>query len=156
MMPVTTILAAVSAAVAAGTAFAFSSFVMRGLGMLSEADAVRAMQAINVAAVHPAFLSVFMGTGLLALGLSAAALLGAGGISPPWLHAATAVYVVGLVFVTIGGNVPLNDSLATFDADTLSAGAWSTWSRAWLRYNHVRTVAGSVASGLFMMAVLRA
>ena len=49
----------------AGVFCAFSTLVMRGLAALPPAQGVAAMNAINVAAVRPAFMFVFAGSALL-------------------------------------------------------------------------------------------
>lgn len=145
---------AVSAGVGSGMMYVFSTGVMQGLGQLAPSDAVRAMQAINVAVINPLFLGVFMGTGLFLVGL--AALDGAQAASTnPWLVAGAGVYAVGVVMVTIGGNVPLNDALATLDPDALTPGAWKDYAVPWLRWNHLRAAAAAVSSGLMTLAVLR-
>jgi hypothetical protein len=59
-----TIVTALGCGLCAGVFFAFSSFVMKALARLPPADAVAAMQAINVVAVTPAFMAALFGTAL--------------------------------------------------------------------------------------------
>lgn len=140
------LLAVVLAGLSGGATFAFSSFVMRGLSKLDGPDAVRAMQAINEAALRPAFLIVFMGTGLFAVLLSASHMLHAG-LERTGLHLGTLVYVVGVVGVTVVKNVPLNDRLARTAPDT--AGAFAAYAEPWLLWNHVRVLAAAGAAAAF-------
>jgi uncharacterized membrane protein len=61
--------------------------------------------------------------------------------------------VVGMFVVTMVFNVPLNNALAA--AAPSSAEATSLWKRYltdWTFWNHVRTVASTAASALFMVA----
>ena len=53
---VLTLFAALGCGVVAGVFFAFSTFVMRALARLPARQGIAAMQAINVAAVTPAFM----------------------------------------------------------------------------------------------------
>ena len=58
---VLTLFAALGCAMMAGVFFAFSGFVMKALARLQPAEGVAAMQAINVAAVTPAFMAALFG-----------------------------------------------------------------------------------------------
>lgn len=155
-LDVALVTAAVAAAVSAGCALVFSSFVMRALGQLPGAQAIRAMQAINERAINPLFLAFFIGTGVATLAVSAIHLaVGTPSPSDPWLLAGTAVYNVGLVLVTIARSVPLNDALARVDdVDTDAAGTWNAYDRPWTGWNHLRAVAGVVASALFALGAV--
>jgi uncharacterized membrane protein len=51
-------------------------------------------------------------------------------------------------------NVPLNNALAALQPSAPEAGAvWATYLKDWTFWNHVRTVASAVASGLFVAAL---
>lgn len=142
---------AIGAGMGSGMMFVFSAGTLQGLARLSEAEAIRAMQAINVAVINPLFLGVFMGTGLY---LAVLAGLNWFGSAPtnPWLVLAALVYGGGVVAVTVGGNVPLNDALAAVDASAVAPGTWEAYARPWLRYNHLRALCGAAASGLLVLA----
>lgn len=62
---VLTVLGVLGTGLVAGVFCGFSTFVMRGLGMLPLAQGVAAMKAINVAAVTPPFMIVFLGSAVL-------------------------------------------------------------------------------------------
>ena len=59
-----------------GNFLAFSTFVMGALGRLPQSAGISAMQSINVVVINPVFLSVFMGTAILCIVLTIAALIG--------------------------------------------------------------------------------
>ena len=143
---------AVAAGVSSGMMLVFSAGTMQGLSRLPEAEAVRAMQAINVSVINPLFLGVFIGTGPFLAVLAGLDLYG--GTHNRYLLASALVYVVGVVAVTILGNVPLNDSLAAVDATKMGPGAWDRYAKPWLRYNHTRALASAVAAGLLTLALL--
>ncbi len=54
-----------------GIFFAFSSFVMRALAKMPDAEGIAAMQSINVVVINPSFLGAFVGSAamLFSLGL---------------------------------------------------------------------------------------
>jgi uncharacterized membrane protein len=146
------ILGAVLAGLSGGCVFVFSNFVMPALDRLPAPDAIRAMQAINEDAINPLFLLIFMGTGAAALLLAAYQGLWAGAEFDPWFAAATALYVLGVVLVTVGGNVPLNEELARVTDAQMSPEVWRAYARPWVRWNTLRAVAAALASGAFAMA----
>jgi len=151
-----TIAGAVGSGLTAGMFFAFSSFVMAGLARVEPRSGVAAMQSINVTVINPVFMLVFMGTGLVALGLAAAAFAGWTGGEAIILLTAAALYVVGCIGVTMAFNVPLNNALAAVPADSAAAAElWTRYLRDWTFWNHVRTVASLGASVLFVAALIR-
>nr|WP_171783223.1 anthrone oxygenase family protein [Isoptericola halotolerans] len=134
---------------AGGVLYAFSAFVMAGLRRLPPDDGAAAMRAINRDAVRPP---------LMVLLLAAVALPVAGAVAglvssepgAPWAVAGAVTTVVGVVGVTGLGNVPLNDRL---DAAAEPGAEWQRFVRPWLRWNHVRTVAGALAAGMCVLAL---
>jgi uncharacterized membrane protein len=68
--------------------------------------------------------------------------------------AGSALYLIGVVVVTIAFNVPRNDALAAADADS-PAGAelWQRYLREWTAGNHVRTVAPLAAAALLTISL---
>jgi uncharacterized membrane protein len=140
--------AATTAALIAGFFYAYAASVNRGLGRLSDADYVAAMQSINDTVRNPVFALSFFGA---LLALPAAAALHAR-VDPPrarWLTAAAILYVVGGFGVTFAFNVPLNDELAALDLASASATEIATaradYEDSWNAWNAVRTVASTLA-----------
>ena len=156
-MHAATIATAIGAGLTAGIFLAFSCFIMAALGRIEPRSGIAAMQAINVAVINPLFMLVFMGTGVVAIGLAAGALAGWSGGQGMLLLAASGLYVVGCVGVTMALNVPLNNALAAVAADS-DAGAelWARYLRDWTFWNHVRTLASLAASILFVVVLTRA
>lgn len=146
----TLIVAAVAAALSGGITFAFSNFIMGALGRLAPADATRAMQHINEVVLNPLFLLVFIGTGLAMTAVSVVHVVSDNPVNG-WLLAASALYLVGVVGVTVRGNVPLNEALAAVDANSAD---WHAFAAPWTRWNHVRTVAAVLASAAFFFAAV--
>ena len=75
---------------------------MGALGRLPQAAGISAMQSINVVVINPVFLSVFMGTAILSVVLTIAALIG---WSPRTL------YLIAGGFLYFAGCFPGHDGL---------------------------------------------
>ena len=143
------LVAVVATAVVGGVFFAFSSFVMQGLARQAPRDGIAAMQSINITAVRPAFMSLLFGTAALT------AALGIVGFGDPRLVIGAALYLVGVIGVTMGANVPRNNALAGLDRDAPHAdAAWRRYLTGWGRWNHVRWIAGVASSAAFLTAVV--
>ncbi|MDB5296661.1 MAG: hypothetical protein JWO31_2644 [Phycisphaerales bacterium] len=146
--------ALLGSALMAGTFFAFSAFVMRALGRLPAAQAVAAMQAVNVAVLNPVFLGAFVGTAAASAALGVGAALRWDRAGAGWLAAGAVLYVAGTFGVTAGLNVPLNDRLATVAPDDPDAvRRWAEYAGPWTGWNHVRTAAALAATGAFAAAL---
>ncbi|WP_199424417.1 anthrone oxygenase family protein [Actinotalea solisilvae] len=129
---------ALACALVGGVLYAFSAFVMRGLGSLPPAGGLAAMQAINRAALRVPVIGPLLVTALACVGVAVAGLRG----GEPWAVAGAALFVVGTVGVTGAANVPRNEALAVVDAaDPAAAARWAVYLREWVAWNHVRTVA---------------
>jgi len=144
-----TLLCVVATALVGGVFFAFSSFVMPALARLSPPDGIRAMQSINITAVRPPLMTALFGTAVLAIAL---AIVRSG---QPWMLAGAALYVVGVIGVTIVAHVPRNDALARVDAVAPGAeDAWRQYLTGWRRWNHVRWITGVASSTAFLIAAV--
>lgn len=150
-----TVVAAAGTAMVAGVFFAFSTFVMPGLGRLPARDAARAMQSINVTAVRPAFMTLLFGTAAVCVAAIVVGLRDRGSAPAPWLVAAGVLYLVGTIGVTVALNVPLNDRLAALDP-TAAGAEWPAYLRDWVRWNHLRALSSTAAAVSFLVGLLRA
>lgn len=147
-----TFVVAAGCALVSGVFFAFSSFVMQGLGRLPDSQGIAAMQQINKTAVTPAFMTLFMGTALACIALAIWVLVRRGD-GTALVVAGCALYVVGSVALTIAVNVPMNDKVDALDpAAAASADVWRDYLGSWTAWNTVRCVASLVAAGLLIGA----
>ena len=140
---------ALGALLIAGVFFAFSSFVMSGLGRLPANQAVAAMNSINVTVITPLFMAAFLGTGLAAAVLAATNFSSLPDPSSIKITAGALVYLIGSIGVTMVFNVPLNDALAA--QGTNGAAIWADYLKSWSMWNHVRCLA-SLAAGALMFS----
>lgn len=150
------ILAAFMTALAAGLFYAYSCSVVPGLGKLGDLNYLSAMQSINRAILNPVFFFSFMGAVIL-LPLSAFMNYGTERF---WLLAiASAVYIIGVFGVTVGGNVPLNNMLDAANLQSMGieelAKLRSTFEAKWNSLNLVRTVANITAFVFVLLACLK-
>jgi uncharacterized membrane protein len=137
-----------------GALYAFSAFVMPALARLPAAGGVAALQAMNVTAVRAPFMLAFMGTAALSVAVAVAGVASLGEAHGPWLLAGALLYLVGVIAVTMGYNVPRNDTLATLAADAPGTpAAWATYVSQWTAANHVRSAAGLLAAAALINAV---
>jgi uncharacterized membrane protein len=152
-------IAAVMTALSAGLFYSYSCSVNPGLGRLPDDAYIKAMQAINRAILNPVFFLSFMGTAFL---LPASTIFFAGQPSSArfiCLLLASVAYLVGVIGVTIFGNVPLNEALDKFDLSGVTT-AEITARRAafeipWNRLHEIRTWAAFVSLVLVVIACLR-
>lgn len=144
---VLTLLAIVGSAMMAGVFFVFSVAVMRAFGQLPSSTGIAAMQAINRVIVNPLFLLVFLGTGVLCIGLAAGALSRWDHPGSPYLLSGALAYLLGSIGVTAVCNVPRNNALALVDPATAAGAAlWQRYLREWTAWNHARTIACVLAA----------
>ena len=147
--------AALGSGIVGGIFFAFSSFVMAALARIPAAQGIAAMNSINVVVVNPIFMTLFFGTGILGLAVIVRSLFLWDQPAAKYALAASMVYLVGCVVVTMLFNVPLNDRLASVADSADAAAFWSAYVSAWNSCNHVRSAAGILAAALFIGALCR-
>ncbi|WP_149550974.1 DUF1772 domain-containing protein [Streptomyces marokkonensis] len=151
---VLTVLGVLGTGLAAGVFCAFSAFVMRGLAALPPAQGVAAMQAVNVAAVRPAFMLVFLGSAVLCAVLTVVTFVLWPDEGAVELLAGGALYLLGSFGLTVVANIPRNDVLARLEPGSPEAAAyWPVYVREWTLWNHVRTLASAGAALAYVLAL---
>ncbi|MFI7340744.1 DUF1772 domain-containing protein [Streptomyces sp. NPDC050085] len=150
------VLAALWCGVSAGVFVGFSTFVMRGLGALPAARGIAAMNSINVAAVNPAFMVVFLGAAVLCAVIAVVTFVLWPEDGTVELLLGCALYLAGSFGVTIVANIPRNDALAKLAGDEESESSAAYWRRylsEWVMWNHIRGGASIAASASFVLAL---
>ncbi|MBD0844528.1 MULTISPECIES: DUF1772 domain-containing protein [unclassified Streptomyces] len=151
---VLTVLGVLGTALVAGVFYGFSTFVMKGLATLPPAQGVAAMQAINVAAVTPAFMFLFVGSAVLCAVLAVVTFVLWPEEGTVELLLGSALYLFGSFGVTMVANVPRNDALARLEPGTPAAASyWTAYVREWTAWNHIRTVASAAAALSYALAL---
>jgi uncharacterized membrane protein len=148
-----TVLAALGCGVVGGVFFAFSVMVMKSLARLPTQHGIAAMQAINAAAVRPAFLGVFIGTAALCAAVAVGSLVDWDDASP-YLLGGGVFYLLGAFGLTGGYHVPRNEALDRVEPSSPDApDHWTRYVREWTAWNHVRGLAAVAAAALFTIAL---
>ncbi|GHB44697.1 MULTISPECIES: DUF1772 domain-containing protein [Streptomyces] len=151
---VITVVGVLGTGLVAGVFCGFSTFVMKGLAALPPAQGVAAMQAINVTALMPAFMFVFIGSAVMCAVLAVVTFVLWPDEGTVEMLLGSALYLFGCFGVTIAANVPRNNKLATMEAGTPEAVAyWPTYVSEWTMWNHVRTIASAAASISYVLAL---
>ncbi len=154
---IATITAIVGSALIGGIFFAFSNFIMKALERVPSSEGMLAMQTINVTVLNRWFLGAFMGTALISLILAFIAIFGWELTPSPFLLGGAVAYVGGTWFVTVLGNVPLNDKLASMKPGSPEASeVWEHYLKRWTKLNSQRAGAALLAAVLFSIGLLYA
>ncbi len=149
------LLVAALCALATGSLFAFSTFVMPALSRLPAAQAISAMQSINIAVINPLFMGAFMGAAALFLVLVLGEWRSLAQPHGTLILIAAVLYIGGTIGITMAFNVPLNNGLATADAGSAGADAiWSAYYASWQIWNHIRTLTGTLALATLILAMV--
>lgn len=155
LMQTVTVAAGVGAGLLGGVFFAFSAFVMPALRRLPATQGISAMQSINRLAVTAPLMLALFGTAMLSVVAIIWAIRSRGHAAALWMLAGGLAYIAAIL-ITIAGNVPLNDTLATLDPSSAGAAAqWSHFVQRWTLLNHLRGAGSVAASAAFILAVLR-
>ena len=154
---VSTAVAIVGTGLMAGMFFGWSVSVIPGTRLIDDDAYVGTMQQINRAIINPGFVVPFFVAPIALLAAAFAQRRVGNDRAAILLATATGVYVVGLLGVTMGGNVPLNNALEAFDLPGASADALherrASYERSWNRWHALRSGAVVVA---FALATLSA
>lgn len=145
---------AIGCGLMAGVYFAFSAFIMTSLGRIAPAAGVAAMNATSVDIVKSAFIPVFMLTTLTGASLAVLGVMRRGQPGSAPMVIGGVIYVLGMFVVTMAVNQPMNEALMVVDPTSPQGIAyWSRYVTEWTMWNHVRTVASTVAMGMFIAAL---
>jgi uncharacterized membrane protein len=151
-----TFTAAIGCGLNAGVFFAFSTFVMPALARLKPDRGIAAMQSLNITAINPLFMLALFGTAVACLFMLISTLLHWHRSGTIYLSIGSLLYLVGAILVTMLGNMPLNNALATVDPNsTEGATLWAKFLTDWMFWNHVRTLAALAASAMFIVSLTK-
>jgi uncharacterized membrane protein len=142
------------AGLAAGFFVSYSISVTRGLALVDDETYVAAFQAVNATVRNRWFAVIFFGTPVAAL-VGALLLARHHRIAAALAGLGLLAYVSGVLGLTFGLHVPLNEALAAVGSVTGEAAtaARADFEATWNRWNHLRAVA-AVGAFLFLLAAL--
>jgi uncharacterized membrane protein len=151
-----TLATALACGLMGGVFYSFSSFVMSGLDRLPPGQAIAAMQSINVTALRPAFLTALLGTALACVPVMALAVWHRDERPATLVLVGGGLYLLGVIALTMGYHVPLNDALMKLDPSGADAAArWHDYFVRWTRMNHLRAAAGLAAAAALTVSLIR-
>jgi uncharacterized membrane protein len=143
----------------AGLFYAWSISVTPGLAKINNESYIRAFQSMNRAILNPAFFIAFFGLVILLLFVSYTSYQSANSAQFWLIISATSLYIIGIMFVTIAGNIPLNNSLEVLNIDTMTAQQMETFRSGfeakWNSLNMIRTICSSASFILLIIACLQ-
>ncbi|MBH0112593.1 DUF1772 domain-containing protein [Novosphingobium sp. YJ-S2-02] len=146
----------VATAIMAGVYFCFSAFVVRSLDAIGLPAGMAAMQSINRLIVRSAFLPLFFASTALCAMVFVVGWLDRQHAGAWPLLMGSGLYVAGMFAVTVLRNVPLNNALDAASAQGDEAREnWRRYMRAWLAWNHVRTVSCILSSTCLLVALVQ-
>lgn len=153
-----TVLAVILAGAIFGFFYAWLCSAMWGLDEIDPRMAITAMQAINARVQNVVFFPAFFLTpAALAVAAIFLAMQGFRQVAL-WFVAATIVYIVLGMGVTLFGNVPMNEKLAATPVpdDLEQARAiWQDYSRKWQQWNLIRTIGSGLSLALAAFGLTR-
>ncbi|WP_221392310.1 DUF1772 domain-containing protein [Dyadobacter sp. NIV53] len=152
------VLTATTTALIAGLFYAWTCSVIPGLARLNSVEYIRAMQSFNLAIQNQLFFLCFFGTAIL-LPVSTYMYFSHPVTIRFWLLlTASIAYLLGVMAVTIFGNIPLNNSLESFSL-TLSnpeliAEQRNNFETSWNNLHTIRTIASALSIVLVIIACI--
>lgn len=152
----TTILASLSTVAVglmSGIYWAFTTAVMPGLRDRDDRSFIVTMQSINRRILNPWFLTIFMGSLLLPIATAIALFLDNDN-DARWWGIAGAIAAAVPFAITIGGNVPLNNTLDAATPNDDQAATRRAFEGPWTRLNLWRTITATAALAVLIRTLL--
>ena len=144
-----------SSALVAGVFQSFSDFVMSGLVRAAPAGGIDSMQQLNRTVFRSVFLATFLALVPATIAFAIYAFFALDGLPQQLSIAATFIYVPLVFFVTVGGNVPMNERLDKMKPTSPEAAEyWKTYGRVWTRWNTVRTIGSIATAACYLLAAV--
>ena len=141
----------------AGLCFTWANAVTPGIGRLDDLGFLQAFQQMNRAIINPIFIVVFMGPTITHI--ANIILFKSANPTIFWLIlTASILYLIGLTFITVFGNVPLNEMIDKVELLTASPEELKTlrdqFEIRWNRFHMVRTITTSLSFFLLILSLL--
>ncbi len=141
----------------AGLCFTWSNAITPGIGNLDNYGYLSAFQQMNRTIINLPFIAVFFGPFFLSL-INLYVFRNAASSLILLLILATVVYFVGVLLITIFGNVPLNEMLDKTDLSIASVDELrqlrEKFEEKWNRLHLIRTVISAISFLLLIISLL--
>lgn len=143
----------------AGLFYAWSISVTPGLAKINDVSYLQAFQSMNRAIINPSFFVVFFGLAVLLPVLSYLTFQTSISNQFWYVISATVLYFVGIMGVTIFGNVPLNNALEALQIESMTPEQMNEFRKGfeskWNRLNLIRTISSLLTFLLLVIACVR-
>lgn len=143
----------------AGLFYAWSISVTPGLAKINDENYLQSFQSMNRAILNPVFFITFFGLVLLLPLLCYLKYQSSVDQQFWYILAATLFYMIGVMAVTIFGNVPLNNSLEFLQIGSMSPEQMNAFrlgfESKWNNLNSIRTITSSITFILLVLAGIR-
>jgi len=142
----------------AGIFYCWSVSVTKGLALLSDKEYITTFQQLNRAIQNPLFFICFMGTFFLLPLSTWLQYQKPLPVSFWFLLAASIIYFVGVMGVTMGASVPMNNELDVFNTETATIADISAkrigFEARWNFLNDIRTISCIICLTLTVLACI--
>ena len=152
---ITLFLATMTTGLMAGIFFTWTNAVTPGIGQLNDLGYLKALQSMNRVILNPAFYMIFICPIFM---LPLATVLNYNSISSlafTLLSIAAVIYLVGVFFITVAGNIPLNNVLDKNDLEDCSLEEArklrNKIETKWNNFNLIRTITSFIS---FILLIL--
>jgi uncharacterized membrane protein len=143
----------------AGLFYAWSISVTPGLAKINDVSYLQAFQSMNRAILNPLFFVVFFGLVVLLPVLSYLSFQTSISNHYWYLILATILYFIGIMGVTIVGNVPLNNELEALQIESMTPEQMDEFRKSfeskWNRLNRIRAISSFITFLLLVIACVR-
>ena len=151
------LLATLLTGLTAGLCFTWNNAVTPGIEQLADIGYLRSFQEMNRSIINPTFILVFFGP--LFLQIANIFLFRTSSSTIIWMVVASAaLYIIGVVLVTIFGNVPLNELLDKTDLMQASAEELKLlrdkFEIKWNRLHLIRTITATLSFLILLIICL--
>lgn len=140
----------------AGLFYSWTISVTPGLARIDDVSYLKAFQAMNRAIINPYFVVAFFGLVVLLPLLSYLSFQTSMSSRFGYVLTASILYFVGIMGITIAGNVPLNNALEALHIESMTPEQMNDFRKSfenkWNRLNLIRTISASVTFLLLAMA----
>ena len=140
----------------AGIFFTWSNAVKPGIGQLSDLEYLGAFQSMNRVILNPSFKLIFFGALICIILVPVFHFKSQSSQVLGLMILAGSIYVIGAFFITIFGNIPVNELLDSANLEALSINEASLLREAieskWNFYNWVRTGSSTLSFMVLLIA----
>ena len=142
----------------AGLCFTWTNAITPGIGKLDNMSYLTSFQQMNRSIINPMFIIAFFGPSIL--GIISLISFRYASTEIIWvLIVAIAIYFLGVVLITIFGNVPLNNTLEATELSTASRASLKSlrdlFEVKWNRLHLIRTISAAVSFLLLIISLIQ-